>query len=436
MKKRILAVLLTIMMFACLLSTAAFAAEGDPTVTAVDLVYDGEFHELVSADVPEGYTMYYAMNTEDQGPLSTDDAGWAEDVPTARDAGTYYVWYYAESADGSNDTEIENITVTIAPMRLQEGELTVAVSNPPVYNGKPQEPSPSVSVVVSGESYNISPEADYLTDYADNVNAGEDTASVTVTAVEGGNYIFDDVTVQFSIKKATVTVKSGSVELAEASRAYDPEDYTAGVKLAADEEYVVVNGVKIDEENYETLIIRSVSGSVKYNSAGTQTVMLKAEEVEYGDGVNPDNYNEILFADKLKLTIDKAEITSYEAPVARELVENNAPQQLVDAGSAPKGATMYYRLKDDSTWKNSVNNIKGKDAETTYTVEYYIAGGQNYQDLGSKEEPLGSVDVTIASADTASAISGGSVAIVVAIAVIAVGAVIGIAVSRKKRSAN
>ena len=440
MKKRTLAMLLTAFMFVCLLSTAAFAAD-TPTVTATaDMVYSGQTQKLVSADVPSGYTMYYVMKTEDKGPTSTKAAGWGTKVPEARDAGTYYVWYYAKGSNGNADTEINSLQVTISPKTLEVGEIKALVSNPPVYNGTEQKPSPSVSVSVTvngkPKSLSISKTKDYTLAYANNVNAGENTASVTVEAKKGGNYVFEDVTAKFSITKATAKVSRNSIALTEASRVYDPDDGTAEVKIVTDEGFATAVGGGV--KNGEKLIIKSVSGSVSDNSAGNQTVAIKAGEIEYAGGADPANYKEVLFEDRLTLTITKATLTpdDFDAPTARELVEDGTPQQLVEPGSTPDYAVMYYRLAGDETWSDSVNGITGTDAGTTYTVEYYIDGGTNYEDLGSTEDPYGSVEVTIAPSTTGSVISNGSIVIIVAIAVIAAGAVIAIAVSKKKRSAN
>ena len=77
------------------------------TVTKVPeaktLTYNGQAQELVTAGTAEGGTMYYAVTTENTAP--TDDNLYDTSIPTATDAGTYYVWYMvAGDANHVNST--------------------------------------------------------------------------------------------------------------------------------------------------------------------------------------------------------------------------------------------------------------------------------------------------------------------------------------------
>ena len=434
MRKRFFAILLALLMFVCLLSTTAFAAE--PTVTAIeDLVYNGQAQELVSADVPEGYTMYYAKSTkETDRPTSTKASLWKPDVPTAVDAGTYYVWYYAK--DGDKATEIsEGIKVTIDPLELPDGALEVARINTPTYTGTELKPTPSFSTMqLDGKTTLYVRAKDYSTKYANNVNAGENTASVTIEAKAGGNYIFKAVTVPFSISKATVYVSQDGlnhIELAEDTRVYDPDDYTAKVEITTSDGCLTFAGKASD-----TLVVKSVSGSLTNNEVGTQRVALNADNVKCQNNPDSDNYN-VRINKTLSIEIIKADITDndYTAPTAKENLTPGVSQLLVEAGSAPNGATMWYHLVDgEYGWSTDIGGITGK-TPGKYAVEYYIEGGRNYNDLGSEEEPLGPVEVTI-EGGLGSMLSGGSIAIIVAVAVIAAGAVTAIVITKKKRSAN
>ncbi len=63
---------------------------------------------LVTAGKAEGGEMFYALGTDDK---TAPAGGWSKDVPTAKDAGTYYVWYKVVGDKNHKDTEAKCVTV-------------------------------------------------------------------------------------------------------------------------------------------------------------------------------------------------------------------------------------------------------------------------------------------------------------------------------------
>ena len=61
--------------------------------TAKSLTYTASEQKLVNEGFASGGTLYYAVTAENVAP--TDETLYSISVPTATDAGTYYVWYYA-----------------------------------------------------------------------------------------------------------------------------------------------------------------------------------------------------------------------------------------------------------------------------------------------------------------------------------------------------
>lgn len=431
MKKKLLTIFFTVLMLACLLSTTALAEVCTPaTVTGRDgLVYNGKSQTLVNVDTSaKNCIMYYYVSETDEEPSPDDINGWSTTATAvaATNAGTYYVWYYGKGTGNYENTPLSDaICVTISPLTLEK-DPKVAVKSSLIYNGTKQ--TPKIGVTAPGISVEMKIEDDYTLTCENNINAGTNTASVTIKANEGGNYIFKDVTVPFSIGKAAAPkVDAKSVALVKPSREYEPGNKTVEVEFTNPEGYAIAKGV-----NGEEMVIHSVVGSLTSDGAGSnKTVTLKAgkDDAEYKNGFNPDNYKEgATFADALKFTIDKAEF-EYQAPTAREVFANGSPQQLVEAGSTPQGTTMYYRLSGTNEWKNSANGVTATN-EGTYAVEYYIDGKQNYKSYGSAADPY-TVEVTILSG-TGSTISGGSIAIISVVAVVAIGALI--VISKKKRA--
>jgi hypothetical protein len=87
-----------------------------PTATAA-LVEANSTSALVNAGAANGGSMMYAVTTTNAQPASTAD--FSATIPTAqnREAGTYYVWFYAKADANHSDSEIAGpVSVTLAVM--------------------------------------------------------------------------------------------------------------------------------------------------------------------------------------------------------------------------------------------------------------------------------------------------------------------------------
>ena len=125
-----------------------------PTVTAPTanaLTYNGAEQALVTAGKTTGGTMLYRL----------DDSEWSEQIPTAKNAGEYTVWYKVQGNTEYADVAEQNVTVTVA-----KKSVTVTALDKSAYTGST---APDLS----------SPEADK--DYKVEGLVGADTLSGTVT---------------------------------------------------------------------------------------------------------------------------------------------------------------------------------------------------------------------------------------------------------------
>jgi LysM repeat protein/general stress protein 26 len=86
--------------------------------TANELTYDGSEKELITAGETTGGTMQYAIGTD---ATTVPTYGWCTSIPTAADAGTYYVWYKVVGDSNHLDSSEACVEVTIG----EEGEVTV-----------------------------------------------------------------------------------------------------------------------------------------------------------------------------------------------------------------------------------------------------------------------------------------------------------------------
>lgn len=116
---------------------------------------------------------------------------------------------------------------------------------------------------------------------------------------------------------------------------------------------------------------------IKYTDVGTYTIYYE---------VSADGYDTVHGSGKLKIT--KADI-DFKITV-KDLKWTGTAQTLLTC--THNEGTFYYRLGEKGTWST---NIPTASDEGTYTIYYYIKGNDNYNDLGNKTEPGGSVDVKI-----------------------------------------
>lgn len=97
---------------AALTTAPAAKKDGEDNQTAT-----GSALELITAGATDAGTLKYKMTTTNEQPAKDAD-GWSTDIPTATDAGTYYVWYYIVGNDNYNDSEICETPITVT---IEEG---------------------------------------------------------------------------------------------------------------------------------------------------------------------------------------------------------------------------------------------------------------------------------------------------------------------------
>ena len=102
------------------------------TVTAPTpktLTYTGSPQELVNAGSTNDGTLYYAVTTENKAP--TDESLYTTSIPTATDAGTYYVWYKVEGDANHENSAPACVTASIS--EADKEALTAAISEATEY---------------------------------------------------------------------------------------------------------------------------------------------------------------------------------------------------------------------------------------------------------------------------------------------------------------
>ena len=150
------------------------------------LTYNGKAQELVSPANGTGGTVKYSM----------DNANWSTDIPTAKDAGTYTVYYkvFGEAFnDGTStvpisDSETKSVSVTIAKQALKVNSDEVKQNQVKLFTGRKLSP-PCMKEGEYGTTSKIIP--------ADAITYGGDYLKSTVgeyvaTVQPSSNYTWKD----------------------------------------------------------------------------------------------------------------------------------------------------------------------------------------------------------------------------------------------------
>ena len=262
--------------------------------TANSLIYSGVAQELITAGSSTAGTIQYALS---------EGGTYSSDIPTGIAAGAYTVYYKVVGNDNYNDVdEAGPVNVTISPKTVKddpdtsagEAAINIVLSEPEggfVYDGNAKTPTVTVKdgeTVISAEEYTVA--------ITDNVNSGTNTATVTITDKDGGNYIVSGTTT-FSINKATLTVTANNKSIT-----YGDEPANAGVTYTG----------FIERENENTEGMFTTALSYAYNSAADGSGNAYTTTSNVGSyfiipsGLTAANYN-ITFENGT-LTVDQKEV--------------------------------------------------------------------------------------------------------------------------------
>ena len=182
---------------------------------ANNLTFTGSAQELVIAGVASNGEMQYAIGTN---TTTVPTTGWSASIPTATEAGTYYVWYKVVGDENHNDTDAANVPVVIAKA---DPDYTVPTGLTAVYGDTLQDVT-----LPAGWTW---ADADQIVG-----DAGTNTFKA--------NYVPNDVTNYNSVENVDVTV---SVSKGNGAAAVAPEvtawtsDYVFAEAVNG-QEYVIV----------------------------------------------------------------------------------------------------------------------------------------------------------------------------------------------------
>jgi methionine-rich copper-binding protein CopC len=132
-----------------------------------ELTYTGSAQELITTGSAEGGEMRYALGTN--ATTAPDASAYTASIPTATDAGTYYVWYKVVGDSNHLDSDAGYVTVTIATADSSDSGSGSSSS------GSTDSGSGSGSSGGSSDSGNTS--GGTSSDSSDNTNTNTDTSA-------------------------------------------------------------------------------------------------------------------------------------------------------------------------------------------------------------------------------------------------------------------
>ena len=332
---------------------------------AVALIYDGS-PKAAAVTVSDDWLGARADNiriTYKQGETALSDA------PT--DAGPYTAGIMVGEGGGAVTASVE---YTIAPKELTDPTIEIASGS--VYDGSAKTPNVTVK---DGEN-TIDP-SEYAVSYDNNVNAGENTATVTITDNANGNYTVSG-SAKFSIAKAVSTCTAPTPITALTYTGEAQTLINAGTTADGTMQY------STDGTNYGTTIPIG-------ENAGAYTVWYKVA----GDGNHSDTTPASVSVTiaKAKVEIPAADPTQFTYSGEEQTYPLTASGLYTVAGNVRKSAGTYtvtVTLKDAENYVWSDNTDAAKEytfiignAQVTVTVkDKSVYVGSTAPDL-SKPEP-------------------------------------------------
>ena len=180
-----------------------------PTVS--ELTYNGEEQVLVNAGSVEGGTVNYSLDNEE----------WSADVPTAKDAGPYIVYYKVVP----DDNHFTNLTAQFVLQTIYKAALTGVTLKSAELTYNKQAQTPEVTSVSAGD-FTVS--ADDYTVSGSGTNVG--TYMVTVSAKSTAKNFTGSTSMQFSIVVKTVGLTWSKTTMDANGQAQLPELALTGIE--------------------------------------------------------------------------------------------------------------------------------------------------------------------------------------------------------------
>ena len=286
--------------------TYTYAAKEASVVTkapeAKTLTYNGSAQELVTAGKATGGEMKYALGTATKAtqPYTTS-------IPTATNAGTYYVWYKVKADENHNDTDANYVKVSIGKRSVI---LTSATASK-TYDGTALT---NTNVTVGGDGFVTGEGVNYnvtgtqtlpgnsKNTFGYTLKTGTTAGNYEITKTEGTLTVTDRTDEEGDDKKYEITVTANSDVVT-----YDgTEKSVSGFVQTA----FTFNGV--------TYTVSGLTATAKGTDAGSYTVEVTGTAVVKDSKNNDLTKQFIVSTSNGTLTINKRNVTLTSATDTKE----------------------------------------------------------------------------------------------------------------------
>ena len=330
------------------------------------LIYDGNEHKLIDAGSAEGGEMQYSL----------DGTTYSADVPTAKEAGKYTVYYKVVGDENHNDVTPQTLTVEIGEATLTD--VSVVQKGTLTYDGG-KDLTPEVDATATA----VNNQKVTFT-YSTKENS---TYSSMPTFTAAGEYIVyykasapnhEDKTGSFTVtvNKAIVTVPTvasktytGSVQTADIADTdlYTVEQNNGGMTVGS---YDVVLKLK-DSKNYKWENTDDAEVTLPFVIALAENTWITTPAVEgwtYGENANTPTYEAKFGTVKVVYTGTANDGTAYSSETAPTKAGNYTATFTVD------GTADYSGLSEQANFTIAKATYNMNNAKWDYTDAFQYDG--------------------------------------------------------------
>ena len=319
-----------------------------PTLKSVSK-YNGNEQVLInSGSCTAGGTMYYYVSTSATAPTSFSTTTWSTTVPSKKDAGTYYLWYYVYVSDTGTYTGTGINTVTkVGVGSVNIPQQTPVLSTSPTkrgnwtYYGDGKEYELASGGAMKHSSTDDTPVSGTFT-YAKAKDAGTYTASWSFTPTDTKNY----KSVSGNVGTATVSQAPGTVTHTLTNRSLYCTS-TAKAMTSTDAQKSTEAVLTSTSTNTGQTISRSMTvkkGSVSVsnwtlNSNGTVTIPSGQASGTYTVTIavsvpNSTNYTSASSTKSATVTINSVSLSSITMTLKSSTITYNETKNLATSSNA------------------------------------------------------------------------------------------------------
>ena len=336
--------------------------------TAAALTYNGAEQPLVGGAATTGIDGTFTYATSEDGE---DWSAFSADVPTGKNAKSYFVKYKFTPAANYNAYEAVVENVAIAPLSIVDGEGNLAAgfalsaanmeaANASVYTGTAITPTVVLRYNGAAMTHSVLDGGDYARSYNNNINAS-DEAEIIFTAK---NNFTGAYTQKFTINKADIA--NLNVTLAQTEYTYSAADNEPGVTVKLGDYTFAAEDYAVEYTNNK--------------NAGTATVT-----------VTPNVENFTAASKSVNFTINKAELTVKVAD-AEKAYGSVDPTPVVESIDGFVGGQTEAVLPEGAY---SINRADGADPNTyAYNVVDNDLASCNYSFVNAS--PQGALTIKAA----------------------------------------